>query len=366
MQINKSNGHNPWGNMGGGQKGHSQPSGDSFEDWLDQKVKGAGKYYKSRFPGSFKSGRGLILAGVAIIVVWLLTGFYRVEQGSLGIELIFGKQWGALSQPGLNYNLPSPVGDVIVTNVDVSRKTEVGYQELGRGSTSNRRNIPEESLMLTSDQNIVDIEFVVFWKIKDPIAYIFNIRDPIGNVKTASESSMREVVGQTRFDSIVTEEKTLVSIKVQKVLQDFLDTLNMGILIEKVDFQKTEPPEQVIDAFNDVQRARQDLDRLINEAEAYSNKILPKARGESEALVREAEGYRESLIKQAEGEALRYSQIYASYLVSPTVTRKRMYLEAISEILSKSKRIIVDIDKGSGILPLLPLDGLSNSKKLGN
>lgn len=363
MQVNKSNGHNPWGNMGEGQKRRSQSSsGDSFEDWLDEKIKGAGKYYKSKLPGSFKSGRGLLLAGVAIAIVWLLTGFYRVEQGSLGIELIFGKQWGALAQPGLNYNIPAPVGEVIIPNVDISRKTEVGYQELGRGSSSNRRNIPEESLMLTSDQNIVDIEFAVFWKIKDPIAYIFNIRDPIGNVKIAAESAMREVIGQTRFDSIVTEEKTLVSLKVHKVLQDFLDTLNVGILIEKVDFQKTEPPEQVIDAFNDVQRARQDLDRLVNEAEAYSNKILPEARGKSEALIRGAEAYRESLIKQAEGEALRYSQIYKSYLVSPVVTRKRMYLETISEIMAKSKRVIIDIDKGSGILPLLPLDSLINSK----
>lgn len=300
-----------------------------------------------------------------ILGLWLASGFYRIEQGQIGLPLIFGKYTGLQKPPGLNYNLPRPIGQVFKVDVERSRRQEIGYRgtaDVGRVGTDGR-DVPEESLMLTGDQNIVDIDLAVLWKIKDPELYVFNIRDPEATVKIAAESAIREVVGQSSFDRAVTDGRAEIETRTRDVLQDLLDSYGAGIEIETIDMQKSDPPEPVIDSFNDVQRARQDLDRLRNEAEAYANTIIPQARGEAEQLIRQAEGYRERLIKEAEGEAARFVSIYESYRLSPEVTRRRLYLETIAEIFGKSDKIIIDeAAGGTGVIPYLPLPELGKRR----
>jgi membrane protease subunit HflK len=353
----KQQGGGPWGG-GGGQgpwsRGPSGPQPPNFEDLLRK-----GQDRVKRFiPGGFGGGRGLFYIIAAAIALWLLSGFYRVEPDEKGIVLRFGQYVGDTT-PGLNYHLPAPIETVITPKVTRVNRIEIGHRTVGEGRGLPVRDVPEESLMLTGDENIVDIDFVVFWVIKDAGQFLFNIRNPEATVKVAAESAMREVVGQRPIQTSLSEGRSEVETATRARLQKLLDDYGAGVLISRVQLLKADPPQPVIDAFIDVQRARADLERLRNEAEGYRNDIIPRARGEVERLVQEARGYREEIINRAGGEAQRFMQVYESYKNAKDVTTERMYLETMEHVLRGMNKVIVDTPPGSqGVVPYLPLPEL--------
>ncbi|MEE8350871.1 MAG: FtsH protease activity modulator HflK, partial [Rhodospirillales bacterium] len=272
-------GQGPWGSGGGG--GQSGPPPPDIEEMLRR---GQDKF-KSFLPSGGGSARGMILLVVAVIAIWLGSGFYRVQPGEQGVELMFGK-FVKLTQPGLNYWFPGPVGQVLKPNVERTNTITVGFRGLGEGSRSTgARDVPQESLMLTGDQNIIDIDFVVQWRIKNAADFLFNIRDPEATIKIAAESAMREIIGQTPLEGATTGKRQQVQQQSRVLLQNILDEYGAGVSIAEVQLQKSDPPAEVIDAFHDVQRARQDQERSINEAQTYKNDIVPKAKGKAQTMI---------------------------------------------------------------------------------
>jgi modulator of FtsH protease HflK len=313
--------------------------------------------FKRFLPGGLSGGRGIGLILIGVFALWMLSGFYRVQPDEQGVVLRFGK-WVATTPPGLNYHLPSPIESVITPSVTRVNKIEVGVRSIGRGGRSiPSRDVPEESLMLTGDENIVDVDFSVLWVVKDAGKFLFNIRDPQGTVKVAAESAMRAVVGQKPILSALTEGRDAIQQETQARAQRHLDEYGAGIEIREVQMQKIDPPQPVIDAFIDVQRAAADLERLRNEAEAYRNDILPRARGEAEVVIQAANAYKEQIVNKAQGEAQRYQAIYASYKAAKEVTKQRMYLETMEEVFARTNKVIIDpsAKSGGGVVPYLPL-----------
>ena len=370
MTWSQNGGENPWGKTrgtarqarGGGSSGGSGGGGGgsgggapSFDDLVARLQKMLSSFFD---PQGEHIVRRVLLLSCGALLLWFASGLYRVDQGEVGVPLIFGKFYGPPKPPGLNYNFPAPIGRVFTPQVERARRLDIGFRSArgsnDKGAPADARDVAEESLILTKDQNIVDIDFTVFWKISDPIAYLFNIRDPEATIKIASESAMREIIGQTSFDDAVTVGRAEIETKTLALLQRILDTYSSGILVEKIDLQKSSPPPQVIDSFNDVQRARQDLDRLRNQAEAYANSVVPEARGEAEQMLRQAEGYSERLTIEAEGEAARFLEVWRAYRSAPSITRRRMYLETLGGVFEKSSIVIVDRN-ASGVIPFLPL-----------
>jgi len=344
-------GGGPWGSGSGG--GGGGPQVPDFEDMLR---KGQDKF-KRIMPRGLGGGRGLLIVLIGILALWMLSGFYRVQPDEQGVVLRFGK-WVQTTQPGLNYHLPSPIETAITPSVTRVNKIEVGLRSLGPGGRSiSPRDVPEESLMLTGDENIVDVDFSVLWVVKDAGKFLFNIRDPERTVKIAAESAMRAVVGQKPILAALTEGRDEIQIATQVRAQKHLDEYGAGIEIREVQLQKIDPPQEVIDAFIDVQRAAADLERLRNEAEAYRNDILPRARGEAEKVIQAANAYKEQIVNKAEGEAQRYQAIYQSYMAAKDVTKQRMYLETMEEVFAGTNKVIIDPSAkgGSGVVPYLPL-----------
>ncbi len=347
---NNGGGQNPWGQRpsgGGGGGGNTPPD-------FDEMIRKGQERLKRLFPGG-GGYKGFVLIGIAVIGLWLLTGFYRVQPGEQGVTLLFGK-WVGTTGPGLNYFLPAPIGEVIKPNVERTNQIEVGYRGAGTVTSNGSRDVPEESLMLTGDQNIIDIDYVVQWRISDAGAYLFNVRDPENTIKLASESAMREVIGKTNLEEALTVGRVRVEEQTRTLLQEIMDGYDSGIFIAEVKMQKVDPPRDVIDAFNDVQRARQDRDRSQNEALAYRNDIIPRAKGEAERQVLQARAYKDRVTKEAEGEAERFNSIYNSFLTAKDVTTRRLYLETMQEILNKSDKVIIERNaEGNGVVPYLPL-----------
>jgi len=342
-------GGGPWGGGSGG----GGPQAPDFEDMLR---KGQDKF-KRMMPGGVGGGRGIMLVLAAIVILWGLSGFYRVQPDQQGVVLRFG-EWVDTTQPGLNYHLPIPFETAVTPSVTRVNKIEVGLRSVGAGGRGiPARDVPEESLMLTGDENIVDVDFSVLWVIKDAGKYLFNIRDPERTVKIAAESAMRSVIGQKPILAALTEGRDDIQKSTQLRAQKHLDEYGAGIEIRQVQLQKIDPPQPVIDAFIDVQRAAADLERLRNEAEAYRNDILPRARGEAEKVIQAANAYKEQIVNKAEGEAQRYLAIYASYQISKDVTKHRMYLETMEEVFAGTTKVIIDPSAkgGSGVVPYLPL-----------
>ena len=264
--------------------------------------------------------------------------------------------------PGLHWFFPSPIGDVITPDVEQVRRVDIGYRAAtGSRSAGSVRDISEESLMLTGDQNIADLDFAVQWKVKDAGEFLFNIRDPESTVKAAAESAMREVIGQTELQAALTGGRKQIEDKTRELLQEILDAYDTGITINIVQLQKVDPPTAVIDAFNEVQRARQDKDRKRNEAEAYRNRIVPTARGEAEQVIQQARAYKAKAIKEAEGEAKRFLSVYETYKTAKDVTTQRIFLETMQEVLKGANKVIIDrgAQGGSGVVPYLPLNELN-------
>ncbi len=360
-------GHGPWGNSDSSNKGRENTSPGSnnpwssknwknnkspLEEWLKKNIR------KGKLPPSFFSGggKGLFLLFGVVIVLWLLTGFYRVQPDEQGVVLRFGK-WVRIDQPGLNYHLPAPIETVLLPSVTRINRIDIGFRSAKDGQV---REFPEESLMLTGDENIIDINFTVFWRINNAEEFLFNVRAPEATVKAAAESAMREVIGQTPIAEALAEGRRSIEDRVKILLQNLLNEYKAGIEVTEVQLQRVDPPSEVIDAFRDVQRARADLERLRNDAEAYRNKIIPEARGDAERIIQEAEGYKQRVIAEAQGQASRFNAVLSSYSKAPEVTQKRMYLETLEDLLSKANKVILDksMSGKEGVLPYLPLEGL--------
>jgi len=362
----KSQGGGPWGGGGGGGQGpwgNPRPGGGGQPPDIEEMLRRSQEKFRGFMPKGGGGARGFILVIVAAVLIWLGTGFYRVQPGEQGIELLFG-EYVKLTSPGLNYWFPSPVGEAIVLNTEKVNSIEIGF----RGSETGRtvRDVKEESLMLTSDQNIIDIDFIVQWQIKNAADFLFNIRDPQTTIKLAAESALREIVGQTPLESALTTQRQEVEDRTQDLLQQILDFYGSGVLITDVKQDKVDPPSEVIDAFNDVQRAKQDQERLQNEAIKYRNDIVPRAKGQAQRIIQDATAYKERIIKEAEGEAERFLSVYNTYVNAKDVTTRRLFLERMQQIMSDSEKIIIDTDDGgSGVVPYLPLNELRKSGSTG-
>ncbi|MBF0334123.1 MAG: FtsH protease activity modulator HflK [Alphaproteobacteria bacterium] len=351
------NGQGPWGRGGGGQ----QPP--DIEDLLRK----GQERIRRVIPGGFGGGKAFGLLLVVAVGLWFLTGFYRVGPDEQGVVLRFGK-WVDTTGPGLHYHLPTPIESVLKPRVTRINTVELGFRSIGgqRGAADTpTRDVSEESLMLTGDENIVDIDFAVFWQIKDAGQYLFNIRDPEGTVKVASESAMRDIIGQTPIHIALTEGRARIAISARDLLQGLLDSYGAGIRVTQVQLLKVDPPGVVVDAFNDVQRAKADQERLRNEAEAYANDVLPRARGESVRLQQEAEAYKEQVVNLAQGDANRFLSVLESYRLSKDVTTRRLYLETMEDVLRRANKIIIDpgAEGAQGVVPYLPLPELRGGAK---
>lgn len=360
MNVNKNNNdNNPWESGGNNPWGGGSSGNKDLEDSI--------KKAKEKF-GKFKIGgpRNISILIIVAVIIWLATGFYRVEPDEQGVELLFGKWNQVTTEPGLHYFFPTPFGKTMTPKVESIRKINVGYRsasELGFSSNSSDRNVLEESLMLTGDQNIVDVHFTVLYKIKDAGKFLFKLRNPETTVKDMSESVMREIVGQRDLEFLLTGGRQEVEQVVRSDLQDILDEYESGILVQSIQLQSVNPPALVIDAFDEVQRARQDKEKLVNEANSYMNKIVPNARGDAAKLVQEATAYKEQVIKQAEGVAQNFIDVYNSYKVTKYVTRQRIYLETLTEVLEGPNKIILDsTGEGQGVVPYLPINELIKNK----
>jgi membrane protease subunit HflK len=349
----------PWGAPN---KNNKQPSPNNPDD-MEDLAKKFQDGIKNIFGGSSKTPdakKPITLFIIGAIAVWALSGFYRVDADEQGVVLRFGK-YTNMTQPGLNYHLPFPIESVMTPKVSRVNRIDVGFRSSGEGSRAAIADIKEESAMLTGDENIVDINYSVFWVIKDASKYLFNVQDPIGTIKVVAETAMREVIARKKIQVILTQGRAEIENEVQKIMQQILDTYGSGIDITQVQAQKSDPPTQVIDSFRDVQAAKADKERAQNEAEAYANDVIPRARGEAAKITQEAEGYKREVVAQAEGEASRFIAIYNEYAKAKTVTQERMYLETMEKVLSGVNKIIIDKQSGSGVVPYLSLPELKKN-----
>jgi membrane protease subunit HflK len=349
----------PWGTPN---KNNKQPSSNNTGD-MEDLAKKFQDGLKNIFGGSSKTPdakKPITLFIIGAIAVWALSGFYRVDADEQGVVLRFGK-YTNMTQPGLNYHLPFPIESVVTPKVSRVNRIDVGFRsssEVGRAAIA---DIKEESAMLTGDENIVDINYSVFWVIKDASKYLFNVQDPIGTIKVVAETAMREVIARKKIQVILTQGRAEIENEVQKIMQQILDSYGSGVDITQVQAQKSDPPTQVIDSFRDVQAAKADKERAQNEAEAYANDVIPRARGEAAKITQEAEGYKREVVAQAEGEASRFIAIYNEYAKAKTVTQERMYLETMEKVLSGVNKIIIDKQSGSGVVPYLSLPELKKN-----
>jgi len=319
---------------------------------------GGGSSSGSKSPngGGFSVRLGLIVLIVAL--VWLASGFYIVDASQRGVVLRFGKLIET-TEPGPRWHLPYPVETVEVVNISQVRTVEVGYRE------NVKNKMLKESLMLTDDENIIDIQFAVQYFLKDPGAYLFNNRAPDENVRQSAETAIREVVGRSKMDFVLYEGREQVAAETTRLMQDILDRYQSGILVSKITMQNAQPPEQVQAAFDDAVKAGQDRERQKNEGQSYANDVIPKAKGAAARLMEEAAGYKQSVIANAEGDASRFKQILAEYEKAPLVTRERMYLDMMQQIMTSSSKVMIDQKNSNGSLLYLPLDKLMQRTETG-
>ena len=299
---------------------------------------------------SFNAG-GLGIIAAVIIAIWLASGFYIVDTGERGVVLRFGK-FIETTQPGPNWHLPMPIETVQIVNIEQVRTIEVGYRN------NVKSKMLKESLMLTDDENIVDIQFAVQYTLKDPEDFLFSNRSPDDAVRQAAESVMSEIVGKSKMDYVLYEGRADVAARATKNIQDALDRYKTGISVSRVTLQNAQPPQEVQASFDDAVKAGQDRERLKSEGQAYANDVIPKARGMAARLSEEASGYKQSVIANAEGEASRFRQVLVEYSKAPAVTRDRMYLDMMQQVLTNTSKVLVDSSKGGNNLIYLPLDKL--------
>lgn len=371
-QNGGGNGNGGWQGGGGGRGPWGQPpsGGGQQPPDLEELIRKGQERLRSFIPGGGgggaamggASGRGVWLIAALVVLGFLAYGsVYRVNTDEQGVVLRFGK-YVYSTAPGLHFKLPYPVESVLTPQVTAVNQINIGIPSAVRGNDRNARSISlseaqKEGQMLTGDENIVDINFTVFWKVSDAADYLFNVQDPQGTVKAVAESVMREVVGQSEFQVLQTTGRLQAQVAVQARMQGVLDGYGAGISVTEVKLAKVDPPSAVIDSFRDVQAARADQERLRNEAEAYANTVVPQARGESEVLIQAASAYREQTVAQAQGESQRFLSIYNEYRQAKDVTRQRMFLETMERVLGSMNKVLMDGGAG-GAIPYLPLNQL--------
>jgi membrane protease subunit HflK len=316
---------------------------------------GANKPGNGEPPRGFAGGMGLIVG--VIVLVWLGSGFYIVDASQRGVVLRFGKL-SETTMPGPRWHLPFPVESVEIVNLSQVRTVEVGYRD------NVKNKMLKESLMLTDDENIIDIQFAVQYFLNDPAAYLFNNRDPDENVRQAAETAIREVVGKNKMDFVLYEGREQVAASATKLIQEILDRYKSGILISKLTMQNAQPPEQVQAAFDDAVKAGQDRERQKNEGQAYANDVIPRASGAAARLIEESQGYKQSVIANAEGDVSRFKQILVQYDKAPAVTRERMYLDMMQQVMGNVSKVMIDQKNGNSLL-YLPLDKLLATSRAG-
>ena len=342
----KSGDKDPWG---------QRRKPDSGGPDLDRIVKNLQQKFAGLFGGGAgpASGFGIGLIIVVALLIWALTGFYVINQGERGVVLRFGRET-EITDAGLHWHLPYPIEKVEKVNVEKVSTIEIGYRSNPRGGGKSK--VPKEALMLTEDENIIDIEFAVQYRVNNAADYVFNVRDPETTIGQATESAVREVIGRSALDYVFENRKS-VEDNVKELLQSILNNYRVGVSIQAVEMQRAQPPEEVKPAFDDAVKAREDRERLKNEAEAYANDVIPRARGAAARMLQEAEGYKASVIARADGDALRFTQIANEYVKAPNVTRERLYLETMEQVLSNTTKIFVDQKAGNNLI-YLPLDKL--------
>lgn len=353
-----------WGNRGSGGRGPNQGPPDLEQVWADINKRLSGILGKKGGGGDSGGsggkppiditprmfGGGIMLLLGLIVLVWLASGFYIVDAAQRGIVTQFGR-FKESTEPGLRWRLPYPVQAHELVNLSGVRTVEIGY----RGSEKNK--VLKEALMLTDDENIINIQFAVQWVLKDPMDFVFNNRSPDDAVTQIAETAMREVVGKSKMNFVLYEGREQIGVQVAALVQEILDRYKTGILVSRVTLQNAQPPEQVQASFDDAVKAGQDRERQKNEGQAYANDVIPKARGTAARLMEEANGYKQRVIATAEGDASRFRQINVEYAKAPEVTRSRMYLETMQQIFSNTSKVMIDA-KGQGNLLYLPLDKL--------
>ena len=351
----------PWQNQGGGGGGPWGGGGGGGSPWgrgpqppnIEEFLRKSQDRVRRLIPGGMGQGRGVLLVVAALVLLWLASGFYRVQPDEIGVVRRFGA-FNRTATSGLNYHLPIPIEEADTPKVTRVNRVEVGFRGEGRSG-----EIASEALMLTGDENIIDINFTVFWTIKDPKAFLFNIRGPELNVKVTAESAMREVIGHSEFARAVAEGRAQIEADTLKLLQEILDTYGSGILITQLQLQKSDPPGDVILAFQDVQSAKINQQQLINEAQAYSNDVVPKSHGDAARIIQAAQAYRQQIVQQAQGDAARFLSVYQAYKVAADVTARRLYIETMESILRGTTKVLIDkAASTTGALPYLPLPAI--------
>jgi modulator of FtsH protease HflK len=361
----------PWSNQGGGgpwgsgPKGPwgsgSPPSGSSPPDLEDLLRRGQDKL-RNVLPGGGLGGTGILLFAVLAVGLWFALGIFQVAPDEMGLVMRFGK-FSREAGPGLGYHWPPPIESVEIPKVTRVTAIPIGVrlvEDTRRGTQT--RDVPEESLMLTGDENIVDVDFTVFWVVAPGATgasdYQFNMQNPQGTVKAVAESAMREVIGRSELEPVLTGGRQQIEREVHELVQKTLDQYKAGITVTQIQMLKVEAPTQVIDAFRDVQVAQADQERVQNEAGAYANRVVPEARGKAAQLVQSAEAYREQTVAEAIGQTARFNKIYEEYKKAPDVTRQRLYLETMERLFGGTDKIILDSPGQGGVVPYLPLPEL--------
>lgn len=351
----------PWGGRG---KNEGPPDLDEVVRNLQKKlgaIFGGGKPGGTGTGGGKSSSIGLGLIGIILFAIWGVSGFYTVDEGTRGVVLEFGK-YKETTMPGLHW-YPRFIETVEVVNIEQIRSVNIGYIS-GTGTRTTGSTVGKESLMLTQDENIVDLKLAVQYKVKSASDYLFNVLDPETTLRQTTESAIREVIGKSKMDFILKEGRAEITAQTRELLQTILDRYKTGLQVTSVNLQDAQPPEQVQEAFADAVKAREDSERVKNEAEAYSNDIIPKARGKAARQLAEARAYKDQVVAEATGEASRFTQVLAQYKKAPKVTRKRLYIDAVESVMSNSSKIMVDVKNGGNLL-YLPLDKIISASKKG-
>jgi modulator of FtsH protease HflK len=339
----------PWGQAPGGGGGGPRRPGNNTPNLEDILNRG-----RDQFRGGVPGGRWVIIGGVLVLAAfWLLNSIYTIDEGEVGVELRLGQPKPELSQAGLHFHL-WPVETVERAPLTVNQTT-IGT------STGNGRTGDDDGLMLSGDQNIVDVRFSVFWAVSDPIQYLFNVRDQESMVRNSAESAMREVVGRRPANDVFRDDQAGIEAQVQEITQGILDSYGLGVNVSRISIEGAQPPAEVADAFNEVQRAEQDEDRVQEEARSYANTLLGDARGQAAARREDAAAYSNQVVQEATGEAERFNSIYAEYVNAPDVTRRRLFLETMEQVLGSSEKVLIEGGAGgSGVVPYLPLPELGS------
>ena len=350
-------GGGPWGSPPGGGNGPRRPPppGDGPGDNIEQMFRRGQDRMRDLLPGGIGGGRAILAIIAAALMIWVATGIYRVDPNEEAVVQRFGA-WDRTESLGLHYHLPAPIETVTMVDVTGRHQTEIGAM--------GARESIDASTMLTGDRNIIELDFVVVWQVMDPVKFLFKVADPDTLLQRAAESAMREVIGQTDVQPALNEGRRKIELDSAAILQSTLDRYDSGIRIAAIQLQKVDPPQPVVDAFNDVQRARSELEQQRNEAEKYRNDILPRARGDATKAVQDAEAYKARVVAEANGEAQQFLSVLDAYKASRDVTARRLYIETMEQILHGARKIILDpsVDVKNGVVPYLPLPTLPGAR----